>query len=61
MPAGYLQFPDWFSAENAGGGVAIADLDGIGKQDLVVFMVDNGPDRIEDYFASDAISMPRAW
>jgi hypothetical protein len=43
MPAGYLQIPDWFSAENAGGGVAIADLDGIGKQDLVVFMVDNGP------------------
>jgi Domain of unknown function (DUF1929)/FG-GAP repeat len=43
MPAGYLQIPDWFSAENAGGGVAIADLDGNGKQDLVVFMVDNGP------------------
>src|SRR6266404_1211166 len=43
MPAGYLQIPDWFSAENAGGGAAIADLDGNGKQDLVVFMVDNGP------------------
>src|ERR1700716_3538436 len=43
MPKGYQQIPDWFSAENAGGGVAIADLDGNGKQDLVVFMVDNGP------------------
>jgi hypothetical protein len=43
MPKGYQQIPDWFSAENAGGGVAIADLDGNGKQDFVVFMVDNGP------------------
>ena len=43
MPKGYQQIPDWFSAENAGGGVAIADLDGNGKQDLVVFMVDHGP------------------
>ena len=43
MPKGYQQIPDWFSAENAGGGVAIADLDGNGKQNLVVFMVDNGP------------------
>jgi FG-GAP repeat len=43
MPKGYQQIPNWFSAENAGGGVAIADLDGNGKQDFVVFMVDNGP------------------
>src|SRR4051812_1007717 len=43
MPKGYQQIPDWFSAENSGGGVAIADLDRNGKQHLVVFMVDNGP------------------
>ena len=44
MPAGYLQIPDWFSAENAGGGVAIADLDGNGKQDLVVFIRQSSDD-----------------
>jgi hypothetical protein len=43
MPKGYQQVPDWFSFENQGGGVAIADLNGTGQQDLVVFMVDNGP------------------
>lgn len=43
MQRGYQQIPDWFSVENAGGGVAIADLNGNGKQDLVVFMVDNPP------------------
>lgn len=42
MPKGYQQIPDWFSAENQGGGIAIADLSGIGKQDLVVLMVENG-------------------
>ena len=41
MPKGYLQVPDWFSFENQGGGVAVADLSGTGRQDLVVFMVDN--------------------
>ena len=40
MPANYLQIPDWFSAENQGGGVAVADLSDNGQQDLIVFMVD---------------------
>jgi hypothetical protein len=40
MPGGYLQIPDWFSNENQGGGVTVADLAASGDQDLVVFMVD---------------------
>jgi hypothetical protein len=43
MPRGYSPIPDWFSFENQGGGVAIADLSGTGKRDLVVFMADAGP------------------
>src|ERR1700737_5288522 len=43
MLRGYAQIPDWFSFENQGAGVAIADLSGSGQSDLVVFMVDNPP------------------
>src|SRR5882724_9258523 len=43
MPRDFIQIPDWFSAENEGGGVAVADLTGTGKQDLVVLIVDNPP------------------
>lgn len=43
MPKGYLEIPDWFSFENQGGNVALADLNGNGQQDLVVLMVDNPP------------------
>lgn len=41
--SGWVDVPDWFSWENAGGGVALADLDGNGKQDLIVFGIDNPP------------------
>jgi hypothetical protein len=40
MPAGYLPIPDWFSTENQGGGVAIANLSDNSQQDLVILMVD---------------------
>jgi hypothetical protein len=33
--------PGWFGAEDQGAGVALADINGTGRQDLVVFHVDN--------------------
>jgi hypothetical protein len=42
MPEGFFVVPDWFSAENQGAGVAVAEF-GDGEQHLVVLMVDNGP------------------
>jgi hypothetical protein len=36
----WLPVPDWGFWENAGGGIALADLDGSGSLDLVVFIVD---------------------
>jgi hypothetical protein len=41
MPKGYFQIPDWFSFDNQGGGVAVADVTGVGNQDLLVITVDN--------------------
>ena len=43
MPNGFTNVPDWFAWENAGGNIAIGDLDGDGRQDLVVLMVDDPP------------------
>ncbi|WP_239340034.1 galactose oxidase early set domain-containing protein [Frankia sp. CiP3] len=37
----WITIPDWFSWENQGGNIALADLDDSGRQDLVVAMVDN--------------------
>ena len=36
----WQEVPDWFSWENAGAGISVADIDGDGRPDLVVFMVD---------------------
>ena len=38
---GWLQIPDWFSFDNEGGNVAVADLTGTGAQDLLVITVDH--------------------
>jgi hypothetical protein len=37
----WMEVPDWFSFENQGGNIAVADVDRDGKPDLVVFMIDN--------------------
>jgi hypothetical protein len=39
----WIEIPDWFSWENQGADVAVADLSGSGGADLVIFMIDNGP------------------
>jgi hypothetical protein len=36
-----LEIPEWFSAENQGSNIAVANLTGAGKQDLLVIAVDN--------------------
>jgi hypothetical protein len=33
--------PGWFGAEDQGAGIALADIDGNGQPDLVVFHIDN--------------------
>jgi Domain of unknown function (DUF1929) len=43
MPNNFMDIPDWFSWENQGAGIAAADLNGNGKQDLIVLMVDAPP------------------
>jgi galactose oxidase-like protein len=37
----WINVPDWFAYENQGANIALADLDGDGRQELVVAMVDN--------------------
>ena len=39
----WMPVPDWFSWENQGAGIAIADTNGNGHLDLITFMVDNPP------------------
>ena len=41
---------DWFSWENQGAGIALADLDGNGRPELVVFAVDNPPGANGGYY-----------
>ena len=41
--AEFFNVPDWFSFENQGAGVAIAQLENNQQQDLVVLTVDNPP------------------
>ena len=55
MQAGFLQVPDWFSTDNQGCGIAVADLAGNGTQDLVVFMIDNPPGQNRGLYGSPTI------
>ncbi len=46
----WLPVPDWFGWENQGAGIALADLDGSGRLDLIVFVVDNPPQQNQGYY-----------
>ena len=38
---GPTEIPGWFGNDNAGGGIAVADLNGDGRPELIVFHIDN--------------------
>jgi hypothetical protein len=42
---GWIDVPDWFPWQNAGAGVAVTEPDAQGRRDLVVFMIDDGPEQ----------------
>jgi hypothetical protein len=46
----WMAIPDWFPWENQHGGIAVDDLDGDGRPELVVFMIDNPDQQNEAYF-----------
>ena len=50
MPNGFITIPDWFSFENQGAGVALADLSGGGPRDLVVLLVDSPPGQNRGFY-----------
>jgi hypothetical protein len=54
QPAGgwtpWIDVPDWFPFENQGAGLAVGDLSGTGRKDLVVFMIDAPPLQNQGYY-----------
>jgi hypothetical protein len=50
MDTDFTAVPDWFPEQNAGAGVAVADIDGDGHADVVLFMVDDAPGQNVAYF-----------
>src|SRR4030095_9833655 len=45
----WIDIPDWFSWENQGVGVATFDIDHDGRQDLILFMIDDPPGQNQGY------------
>ena len=50
MNTDFLAIPEWFSYENAGAGIAVADLNADGFPDLVVLQVDDPAGVSSAYF-----------
>jgi hypothetical protein len=46
----WRDMPGWFSWENQGGGVAVADTTGSGHPDIVVFGIDNPPQQNQAFY-----------
>lgn len=40
----WMSIPGWLSWENQGGGIAVADLDGDTKPEIIIFQIDNPPE-----------------
>ena len=60
-----LAVPGWFGAEDQGAGIAIADINGSGRSDLVVFHLDNPDGENHGYYRIgwdlDAGGQPSSW
>src|SRR5437764_7221172 len=59
------EVPGWFGASNQGGGIALADLNGNGRPDLLVFHIDNPQGENHGYYRIgwnlDTQGNPLAW
>jgi hypothetical protein len=50
MQTDFTAVPDWFAWENAGASVAVTDIDGDGRPDVVLLMVDDPPGQNGGYY-----------
>jgi FG-GAP repeat len=50
MITDFTAVPDWFPFQNAGAGLAVGDVDGDGRPDLVVLMVDDPQGQNAGYY-----------
>jgi hypothetical protein len=46
----WVDMPGWFSWENQGGGIAVADTSGNGRHDIIVFGIDNPPQQNQAFY-----------